>query len=143
LLIPGFNDSADELRRLTAFLAGISPDIPWHVTAYHRDYKMTEPENTSALALIEAVAIGHAAGLRHVYAGNLPGAVGDLEDTHCASCRETLIARRGYAILDYRITPEGRCPACHTPVPGRWSERFDGQITSRPFTVGRLLWASR
>ena len=87
LLIPGFNDSRDELARLTEFVAGVSPDIPWHVTAFHGDYKMTDPENTTADMLLEAAAIGRASGLRHVYAGNLPGQVGDLEDTHCAACR--------------------------------------------------------
>ena len=54
LVIPGFNDSDDELTRLAEFLAGVSPDIPWHVTAFHKDYKMTGPENTSADTLIRA-----------------------------------------------------------------------------------------
>jgi pyruvate formate lyase activating enzyme len=136
LLIPGFNDSADELERLTAFVAGVSPDIPWHVTAFHGDYKMQEPENTTPEMLAKAAAIGHAAGLRYVYAGNLPGEVGDLENTRCASCGETLIARYGYYIRDYKISPDGRCPACRAAVPGRWSDRFDAQITSRPFLPG-------
>jgi pyruvate formate lyase activating enzyme len=136
LLIPGFNDSPDELNRLTAFLAGISPEIPWHVTAFHRDYKMTSPEDTTPDMLLGAAGIGRANGLRHVYAGNLPGAVGDLEDTHCASCGSTLIRRYGYFIRDYTITPAGACPACGKQVPGRWSARFDGQIASRPFLPG-------
>jgi pyruvate formate lyase activating enzyme len=136
LLIPGFNDSRDELARLTAFVAGVSPDIPWHVTAFHGDYKMTDPQNTTAGMLTAAAEIGRAAGLRHVYAGNLPGSVGELENTHCAACHETLVARFGYQIRDYRITPDGRCPACSTPVPGRWSAQFDGQLASRPFVPG-------
>ena len=86
--------------------------------------------------LLEAAEIGRASGLRYVYAGNLPGQVGDLEDTRCAACGETLIARYGYLIRDYRITRDGRCPACAAPVPGRWSRRFDGQIASRPFLPG-------
>jgi pyruvate formate lyase activating enzyme len=135
LLIPGFNDSRDELQRLTAFEAGVSPDIPWHVTAFHGDYKMTEPHNTTGGMLADAAAIGTEAGLRYVYAGNLPGSVGALEDTRCASCQTTLVARLGYQIRDYRVTPDGRCPACATPVPGRWSARFDGQIASRPFRL--------
>jgi pyruvate formate lyase activating enzyme len=135
LLIPGFNDSRDELTRLTAFLASVSADIPWHVTAFHGDYKMTTEPNTTAEMLAAAADIGRGAGLRHVYAGNLPGSVGALEDTHCASCHETLVARVGYHIRDYRITPDGRCPACATSVPGRWSRRFDGQIASRPFVT--------
>jgi pyruvate formate lyase activating enzyme len=133
LLIPGFNSSRDEITRLTEFIAGVSPDIPWHVTAFHGDYKMTDPENTTSEMLLEAAAIGRAAGLRHVYAGNLPGSVGDLENTRCSSCRELLIARYGYYIRDYRLTPDGRCPSCAAAVPGRWSKAFDGQIAFRPY----------
>jgi pyruvate formate lyase activating enzyme len=136
LLIPGFNNSRDELGRLTAFLADVSPEIPWHVTAFHADYKMMDTENTTAEMLLEAADIGRASGLRHIYAGNLPGRVGDLEDTHCVSCGETLVARYGYLIRDYRITADGCCPACLTAVPGRWSPQFDGQITAHPFIPG-------
>ena len=82
------------------------------MTAFHGDYKMTDPANTTAEMLLAAAAIGRGAGLRHVYAGNLPGQVRDLEDTRCAGCGETLIARDGYYIRDYRVTPDGRCPAC-------------------------------
>ncbi len=133
LLIPSFNDSDDELRRLTEFLAGISPDIPWHVTAFHADYKMNDHRNTTADDLARAVEIGHSAGLRYVYAGNLPGQVGTAEDTRCSNCSETLIRRFGYLIEDYKLTPDGRCPRCATQIPGRWAAEFDGQITSRPF----------
>jgi pyruvate formate lyase activating enzyme len=136
LLIPGFNDSPDELRRLTAFVADVSPDIPWHVTAFHKDYKMTDPADTTPDMLITAAAIGREMGLRFVYAGNLPGAVDGLEDTRCVSCGETLVARHGYYIERYRLTPDGCCPTCGIAVPGRWSPRFDGQITSRPFVPG-------
>jgi pyruvate formate lyase activating enzyme len=121
---------------LTAFVAGVSPDIPWHVTAFHGDYKMQEPENTTPEMLLRAAEIGRGSGLRYVYAGNLPGQVGELENTPCANCGETLIARYGYYIRDYKIGRDGRCPACQTPVPGRWSEGFDGQIASRPFMPG-------
>ncbi len=133
LLIPGFNDSDDELRSLTAFLAGVSPDIPWHVTAFHQDYKMTSPADTRPEDLLRAAAIGREAGLRYIYAGNLPGQVEGLEDTHCHHCGELLIQRSGYSIKKYRLTPQGDCPACHTPIPGRWSQKFDGQIASSPF----------
>jgi pyruvate formate lyase activating enzyme len=133
LLIPGFNDSRDELLRLTEFIASVSPDIPWHVTAFHGDYKMTGPENTTAAMLRDAAAIGRTNGLRYVYAGNLPGQVGDLEDTHCATCGELLIGRFGYHIRSYRLTPDGRCPACAATVPGRWSSTFLGQVASQPF----------
>jgi pyruvate formate lyase activating enzyme len=134
LLIPGFNDAPDELRRLTEFLAGISPDIPWHVTAFHGDYKMTDPRDTTVEDLLQAAEIGRQSGLRYIYAGNLPGAVAEWEDTRCPQCNVTLIERYGYFIKDYRLTPEGRCPECSAAIPGRWSARFEGQITSRPFS---------
>jgi pyruvate formate lyase activating enzyme len=133
LLIPGFNDSPDELRRLTEFLAAISPDIPWHITAFHTDYKMTSQRSTTPEDLLCAAEIGREAGLRYIYAGNLPGMVGDWENTRCPQCDETLIVRYGYLIEDYRLTPEGRCPRCSTQIPGRWAMHFDGQITSHPF----------
>ncbi|HEY1401831.1 MAG TPA: AmmeMemoRadiSam system radical SAM enzyme, partial [Terriglobales bacterium] len=137
LLIPGFNDSDDELRNLTTFLAGVSPDIPWHVTAFHQDYKMTSPADTRPQDLLRAAAIGRDSGLRYIYAGNLPGRVQDLEDTHCHRCGEMLIQRFGYLIEKYKLTPQGDCPACHAPVPGRWSKKFDGQIAAAPFLPRR------
>jgi pyruvate formate lyase activating enzyme len=136
LLIPGFNDSREELTRLTSFVASVSPSIPWHVTAFHADYKMNDQESTTAEMLMAAAEIGRGAGLQYIYAGNLPGQVGDLEDTHCATCGDILIARYGYHIRRYQVTPNGCCGSCGTTVPGRWSGSFDGQITSRPFLPG-------
>jgi pyruvate formate lyase activating enzyme len=133
LLIPGFNDSEEELRGLTGFLADVSPFIPWHVTAFHKDYKMDDPENTRPEDLLRAVAIGKNAGLKYIYAGNLPGMVGDQENTKCHECGVTLIQRDGYFIEDYRLTPEGTCFSCSTLIPGRWAPRFAGQIADRPF----------
>jgi pyruvate formate lyase activating enzyme len=112
LLIPGFNDSDDELRRMTEFLASVSPNIPWHVTAFHQDYKMTSPNDTEPEDLLRAATIGRAAGLRYIYCGNLPGRVGEFEDTRCHQCDETLIRRRGYRITEYKLTPEIRPPNC-------------------------------
>src|SRR3990170_2003894 len=122
LVVPGFNDSTDELMDAARFLVSVSPEIPWHVTAFHQDYKMTEPENTTAAGLIRAAEIGQEAGLRHVYAGNLPGRVGGYEHTLCPQCREPVIERLGYALLAYRLTSDGNCPHCGTHVPGVWSE---------------------
>jgi pyruvate formate lyase activating enzyme len=139
LLIAGFNDSADEIARLTAFLAGVSPDIPWHVTAFHGDYKMTDRRDTRHDDLLRAAEIGRQQGLRFVYAGNRPGQVGDLEDTHCAECGETVISRDGYHVRDYRLTPAGGCPSCGAAVPGRWDTSFAGQIADRPFLPGARL----
>jgi len=121
LVIPGFNDSNEELERATQFLAEISLDIPWHVTAFHQDYKMTDPDNTSAATLIRAATIGQEAGLKYVYAGNLPGRVGTYENTYCPRCKSLLVERFGYEILQYKITPQGQCPRCFTPIPGVWN----------------------
>jgi len=133
LLIPGFNDSEQELRGLTRFIASVSPDIPWHVTAFHQDYRMTDAANTTARDLLRAVQFAREAGLRYIYPGNMPGGVGDLEDTHCPSCNETLIARYGYLIRKYNLSPGGTCPRCATKIPGRWSAGFEGQRAARPF----------
>ena len=133
LIIPGFNDSDEELTRLAEFLVGISADIPWHVTAFHKDYKMLDPDNTPPQTLARAAQIGKRAGLRYVYAGNLPGGVGDLENTYCPTCGEMLIERYGYRIRAYKLTREGRCPACSAAIPGRWAESFRRQIADRPF----------
>jgi pyruvate formate lyase activating enzyme len=133
LLIKGFNDSDDELKRLAEFVAGVSPDIPWHITGFHKDYKMTDPADTTPEMLRRAVGIGKAAGLRFVYAGNMPGRVGNLENTYCPDCGETLIERYGYHISKYAITPDGHCPACNASIAGRWAEKFEGQLASSPY----------
>jgi pyruvate formate lyase activating enzyme len=121
LVIPGFNDSVDELKRAADFIASVSPDIPWHVTAFHQDYRMNDNANTTAEQLIRACEIGRDAGLRYVYAGNLPGKVGRWENTFCPSCNELLVERYGYLIRQMKVTPEGKCPSCWAIIPGIWS----------------------
>ena len=133
LLVPGFNDSDAELTALTEFVASVSPDIPWHVTAFHQDYRMTDPANTTPAMLVRAAEIARRAGLRYIYAGNAPGRVGALEHTNCASCGERVISRYGYFIQDYRLQNDGSCPRCRTRLPGIWSDRFEGQRTAFPF----------
>ena len=86
--------------------------------------------------LQRAAAIGHEAGLHFVYAGNLPGRVGDLEHTHCPECRTRLITRYGYLIQDYALTSDGTCPTCATRLPGRWDKSFAGQRTAFPMRAG-------
>jgi pyruvate formate lyase activating enzyme len=122
LVIPGFNDSNEELWDAARFLAGVSPDIPWHVTAFHKDYKMTEPANTPGTTLLRAAEIGREAGLRFVYAGNLPGRVEDYESTCCPHCGHRLVRRTGYTIEEYHLTADGHCPKCKTPIAGRWPD---------------------
>jgi len=120
LVIPGFNDSDRELRDLAGFIASVSPDIPWHVTAFHPDYRMDDVGATSVRSLLRAAAIGREAGLRYVYAGNLPGLVGEFEHTRCHSCGETVVERSGYTIVS-NLIPDGRCGSCGSRVPGIWS----------------------
>jgi pyruvate formate lyase activating enzyme len=123
LLVPGFNDSQEELTRLTEFICGVSADIPWHVTAFHKDYRMTRPENTKPADLEKAVEIGKKSGLRFVYAGNLPGRSGNSENTYCPDCGKILVERYGFRVLGCHLTTDGRCPSCDLAIPGRWPRR--------------------
>ncbi len=106
---------------MAQFLVSVSPDIPWHVTAFHPDYKMEDRQATPVRTLLRAVEIGREEGLRFVYAGNLPGGVPDLENTHCPSCRELLVERVGFRVLRNAIASDGRCPSCRTQIPGVWA----------------------
>jgi pyruvate formate lyase activating enzyme len=132
LVVPGFNDSDTELKDAAEFLASVSPDIPWHVTAFHPDYKMDEVEATSVSRLVHAAEIGMEAGLHYVYVGNLPGRAERFENTYCPACGELLIARRGFMILDYRLSAGGTCPRCGTKIPGVWTDRPESvELASR------------
>ncbi len=119
LIVPGFNDSEEELRDIAKYLVSVSLDIPWHVTAFHQDYKMTDRENTAADALLRARQIGYNAGLHYVYAGNRPGEVGDSENTFCPSCNATLVERWGFRVRSNNII-DGKCSRCGTGIAGRW-----------------------
>jgi pyruvate formate lyase activating enzyme len=121
LLVPGFNDSNDEIKAAADFIANVAPDIPWHVTAFHQDYKMTGPDNTSVETLMRAAQTGYEAGLNFVYAGNLPGRVGKYENTFCPGCKATLVERHGFRVLKNRIKSSA-CPDCGREIPGRWSD---------------------
>ena len=114
------NDSDEELRDIARFLVSVSPDIPWHVTAFHPDYRMDDRPATSVRALLRAAETGAAEGLRYVYAGNLPGAVRSWENTCCPGCRAVLVERLGYRVLQNRIDASGRCPDCRQAIPGVW-----------------------
>ena len=119
LVVPGFNDSDEELGEIARFLAGVSVDIPWHVTAFHPDYKMTDGDFTAAETLLRAAVRGRAAGLRYIYAGNLPGRVGGCENTYCPGCSAVVVERDGYRIQAVHLD-EGRCAECGTAIAGRW-----------------------
>lgn len=117
LVVPGFNDSDDELRQIADFIAGVSSDIPWHISAYFSTYKMSaEPARTQPERIAAAVAQGRQAGLRFVYTGNDCGGVRQ-EDTLCPECGQLLIARRGF-LLRQKHLENGRCPRCQHSLPG-------------------------
>jgi pyruvate formate lyase activating enzyme len=120
LIVPEWNDSDMELRGMAKFLAGVSRDIPWHVTAFHPDYKMTDRTWTPVVALTRAAEIGRSEGLRFVYAGNAPGRTGSLESTYCPGCGALLVERVGFHVRANRLVA-GACPACRARIPGVWS----------------------
>jgi pyruvate formate lyase activating enzyme len=119
LVVPGFNDSDAELTKIARFLRSVSPDLPWHVTAFHSDYKMSDVGPTPIDSVLRAARIGRAEGLRYVYAGNLPGLVGEFENTICPSCSATVVERFGFTVRSVRLS-SGACAACGTPIPGMW-----------------------
>lgn len=123
LVVPGFNDSTEELMEAARFIASVSPDIPWHVTAFHPDYKMMEPAPTSVATLLRAAEIGEESGLRFVYAGNIPGRTKGYENTYCPHCRSLVIERTAYVIRGYHLTAQGACPKCGTKIAGVWTEQ--------------------
>ncbi|MGB3209516.1 MAG: AmmeMemoRadiSam system radical SAM enzyme [Desulforhopalus sp.] len=117
LVIPGMNDSEEELAGIAGFLAGIDPGIPWHVTAFYPTYKMSDVPPTGSRILSRARHIGFERGLEYVYCGNRPGADG--ENSSCPSCGAILIRRHGFQIVSNRLQA-GRCPGCKTAIPGVW-----------------------
>jgi pyruvate formate lyase activating enzyme len=120
LVVPGFNDDLGELGEMAAFLAGVSVDLPWHLTGFQPQYRMSEREATEPDLLEQAAELGRAAGLRHVYVGNRPGQVGGWEDSHCGGCGEVVVRRRGFEVLEMRLGAGGVCGSCGAKMPGVW-----------------------
>jgi pyruvate formate lyase activating enzyme len=114
LLVPGQNDSEEELKKIAGFLAGIDKAIPWHISRFYPQYKMDDLESTPIEALQQAYKIGKEAGLHYVYLGNLEGKG---NNTFCYRCQELLIKRLGFSIQEYRIK-EGRCLGCNHLIDG-------------------------
>jgi pyruvate formate lyase activating enzyme len=131
LVIPDYNDSPEELWKMASFIVSVSADIPWHVTAFYPTYKRLDTPATSASILQRAAEVGQEAGLHYVYAGNLPGRVGSLEDTHCPHCNQVLIERRGYTVFGYNLTAQGTCPKCGTKIAGVWTDHPESVLSSR------------
>ncbi|MBI3961379.1 MAG: AmmeMemoRadiSam system radical SAM enzyme [Deinococcus sp.] len=117
LVVPGQNDSAQELAAIGQFLASVSPDLPWHISRFHPDYKMADVPPTPVWTLHRAAEIGQAAGLKYVYVGNVWGDA--YEHTYCPNCGQIGIYRIGYRVRN-RLQG-GSCPTCHTPIPGCWN----------------------
>lgn len=116
LLIPGLNDGEDEIRAMAEYIANdLGKETPWHISRFHPSYHMTNRPSTSLLSLEKAYAAGKAAGLFHVYIGNVPG--GSWENTHCHSCHHILVKRHGYQIERY-LTGKGKCPECNATAYG-------------------------
>ena len=117
LIIPTLNDAEGELRKITRFILSVSPEIPWHVSAFYPTHQMLDKPRTSPEIIRRAREIGLEEGLRYVYTGNIPGEEG--ENTVCYHCNNVLIRRWGYQIAEQRVT-DGTCPHCGTPIDGVW-----------------------
>jgi pyruvate formate lyase activating enzyme len=117
LLVPGMNDSPEEIRSIAEFIASVNPKIPWHVSAFHPDYKMTGLPRTPARSVTEACGIGQEAGLKFIYAGNIRD--GNGECTYCDSCQALVIKRRGFQVLENHLRGN-KCQNCLRPLAGRF-----------------------
>jgi len=114
LIVPGENDSKEELRDIAGFIAGVDKNIPWHVSRFHPDYKFTNHQDTPEATLKAAFEIGEESGLTYIYAGNVSGWG---NNTHCHNCEKLIIKRIGFNILEYKMN-ENRCAFCNTVIPG-------------------------
>ncbi|MGE5337154.1 MAG: AmmeMemoRadiSam system radical SAM enzyme [Gemmatimonadota bacterium] len=133
LLIPGRNDSSDELRALSAWVRKeLGPQVPLHFTAFHPDWKMTDIPATPSSTLARARSIAREEGLQFVYTGNVHDTEGGT--TFCPSCHAALIERDWHRILRYDLTDDGRCPHCTTVIPGRFG-RFEHAFGPRRIPV--------
>ncbi|HKI85050.1 MAG TPA: AmmeMemoRadiSam system radical SAM enzyme [Candidatus Krumholzibacteria bacterium] len=125
LLVPQFNDSENEIREMARFLAELDRDLPWHLTAFHPDYRMNDRASTSLELLDRAYQLARTEGLRYVYLGNLGSTRDDRESTFCPSCGSTLISRRGFSVLKNSLGTAGgnesSCSGCGQAIPGVWN----------------------
>jgi pyruvate formate lyase activating enzyme len=118
LIIPGLNDSDDELKKIASFIYhNLSQDTPWHISKFYPAYKMTDRPSTPISTLERAYSIGKETGLDYVYTGNVPGHSG--ENTYCPACSKKIITRMGFQITDQHLK-EGKCEFCGHEIAGRW-----------------------
>ncbi len=136
LLIPGMNDSAEELSAMCAWiLENLGAEVPIHFTAFHPEYKLQDIPGTPHETLEKARRIAKDAGLKYVYTGNVHDRSGGT--TSCPSCRTSLIVRDWHELVEYRTTADGRCPDCGTEVAGRFDETPGGFGRKRiPVRIG-------
>ena len=118
LVIPGRNDSEQELTQIARFIRDVDPNIPWHISRFHPDYKYTDSDATSVESLRLARSIGIKEGLSFIYIGNV---FDESEGTVCPNCQKMLIPRQGFYISENKIQ-EGKCPSCGTPIAGVFRE---------------------
>lgn len=116
LIIPKSNDSREELTGIARFLAGVDPDIPWHISRFHPDYQFNDQRPTPIETIRMAYEIGKQEGLRHIYMGNVPR---EASDTACPVCGKVLIRRSGFSV-DENLVKKGKCPACKQAIAGRF-----------------------
>jgi pyruvate formate lyase activating enzyme len=122
LLIPGHNDSDEELRRMTRWVAQeLGPDVPMHFTAFHPDWKMMDVPATPTGTLRRARRIAIDNGVRYAYTGNIDDEAG--QSTYCHACGARLIGRDGYRITEWSLGEDGGCTHCGTPCPGLFEPR--------------------
>ena len=118
LLVPGMNDSEEELRSLAEFIAQLNPCIPWHVSRFFPHYKMQTPAVTPLATVLRAIQIGEETGLKFIYSGNVRDE--KYESTRCMHCGALLVRRSGFTIVDMPMQDGGICPSCGKKNPGQW-----------------------
>jgi pyruvate formate lyase activating enzyme len=129
LLIPGLNDSDAEIEKMTQWVAAnLGPDLPWHFTAFHPDWRMRDIPGTPSATLSRARAIAMKNGMRYVFTGNIHDPPG--QATYCHNCHAKVIGRDWYEITSWHLTADGKCDACGTPCagvfdasPGQWGSK--------------------
>jgi len=114
LVVPGLNDSEEELNNIARFIAGIDNNIPWHISRFHPDFQFTEAAATPVEVLNRACALGMEAGLRYIYVGNV---IGKHEETMCPNCRRVLLRREGFSVAA-NILKNSCCPDCSERIAG-------------------------
>jgi pyruvate formate lyase activating enzyme len=117
LVVPGLNDGKEELAAIARFIAGVDPEIPWHISRFHPDFEYTEAPPTPVKTLRAAYEIGKREGLQYLYIGNIAG---ESEDTVCPKCAEVLIRRQGFFVSQNGVR-DGRCPSCGRTIAGVFS----------------------